>query len=278
MTSIEVTPFNQLPQSDLQRYKHQANWMVHLPDGSKRGDWTKLEDPYYRVEITHTQLQAEGKKPFDKYNVRGWGTCVVPMRVLEDNNQAKIASFCIPTEFRPLVKDGEGNYGNIWLPNIVQGGVKSGETFADAAKRESAEEVRLPVTSVLDILLLNRSFTEPSNSEGFMELYLSLVDGKQLKNQSLDDSEQIEEKWYNWREILDLELQDSRTKGALFDVLQNVDPRLLEPEVYGRFSVGVRLELSQEESLAWYIKDARYPILKAQTIPTYHPFDQVIES
>lgn len=259
---IEVTSFSGLTPEELVGYRDGANWMVVLPDGTRRGDWLYLEDRRYRVRINHT-LVRWGANTFDKFNLRGWGAFVLPMRVTPD----KIAEFCIPRERRILLRDEQGVQGGVFTNNIPQGAIKPGESTIQASIRETVEETGREIT---DILLMGKSAYDIANSEALQDLFLALVPNNQSPGtRNLEATEEIEEMWHTWRELGRLNLEDCRTETALYKAARILHPQLWIPELAGQFQLDPRLALTQQESLEWYIRPEVYPTLRKQTLPNF---------
>lgn len=266
---IEVLSFANLELKELAGYYDRANWMVALPDGTKRGDWLYLEDQGYRVRINHTQVRWDANT-FDKFNLLGWGAFVLPMRVTPD----KIAEFCIPKERRILLRDEQGAQGGVFTYNIPQGVIRSGESTIEASIRETSEETG---REIVDILLMGKSGYDIANSEALQDLFLALVPyDVTLGAQSLEDTEEIEEKWHTWRELGRFNLEDCRTEAALYKASRILYPQLWIPELTGRFEFDPRFTMTQQESLEWYVRPELYQQLKAETLPNFpHSYHQL---
>lgn len=264
---ILIVPFSDLSPEEKSRFKDDANWMVRFPNGERRGDWLEVGDDDYRVSIQHILVRM-GDKKFDKYNLRGWGAFVLPMRI---NPAAYIAEFCIPNERRILLRNNNGIQGDQFVDNIPQGAIDPGESIKRAAIREVIEETG---RNIIDILMIGNSAFDVANSEAVQELYLGLVVyNAETQKQTLDDTEDLSVQWYTWKELLERDILDCKTEAILFRAQRFLDPRLLLPEVYGQFIPDSRFDLTQIESLERYVKPGEYQKLKQQTVDSFHPFD-----
>lgn len=262
-----IAPFSDLSPEERLRFKDDANWMVRFPNGEQRGDWLEVRDDVYRVAIQHILVRM-GDKTFDKYNLLGWGAFVLPMRI---DPAAYIAEFCIPKERRILLRNNNGIQGDQFVDNIPQGAIDPGESIKHAAIREAMEETG---RRICDVLLIGRSAFDVANSESVQEFYLGLVKyDTQDGAQTLEATEDLSERWYTWKKLLERDILDCKTEAILFRAQRFLDPRLLLPEVYGQFILNSRFDLTQIESLERYIKPGEYQQLKQQTVDSFHPFD-----
>lgn len=262
MSEIKINPYSNLPPEETLDCRGSANWMVHFPDGTSRGDWTKIEDQGYRVSIEHA-LVTIGNNTFDKINVLGWGAFVLPMRV----SSRGVAEFCLNRERRIMLRDDQGVQGGVFTHNIPQGAIKPGESTITASIREAREETG---TDLVDILLLGKLGFDIANSESLQDIFLGLVPYSAINlGAQLDETEDIEWKWYTWQEIGYINLIDSKTESALYKASRAIHPQLLVPEIAGRFNLVAAQELSPRESFEWYIKPDVYPKLRQQTLPNY---------
>lgn len=262
MAEIKVSSFSDLPPERSNQYTDAANWLVHFPDGTSRGDWTKIEDQGYRVRIEHA-LVTLGNNTFDKINVLGWGAFVLPMRV----SPRGIAEFCLNWERRIMLRDDQGVQGGVFTHNIPQGAIKPGESTIAASIRESREETG---TDLVDMLLIGKLGFDIANSESLQDIFLGLVPYSAINpGAQLDETEDIEWKWHTWQEISDIDLIDSKTESALYKAYRAIRPQLLVPVIAGRFNLVAAQELSPRESLEWYIKPDVYPKLKEQTLHSF---------
>jgi ADP-ribose pyrophosphatase YjhB (NUDIX family) len=207
---VEVIPYSDLPEADI---SETANWVA---TGSGPG-WIEVTDTRYGT-IKHTRVQYPDGKPFDKVNIV-WlkGIFVV---VFRRNPEKKFGvEYLLPMELRPLIRDEEGEPGNVRIRNIPQGQVKvwENESAEAAAIRETIEETGLypdTLTHMGDI------FTDAANSESAHPFILAEVPYQPggAYVQDLDPNEQIEvsdNDWFGLEDIHDLRLQCGKTLAGI---------------------------------------------------------------
>lgn len=190
-----IVPVGDLPENKRAELKKSANWKI---DG-KRGDWAEATDPHYG-NILHVAVVGEdGQIEFDKLNIQWVGGVYVT--VVRVNPEGK-AEFLIPREKRILLRNKQGQQGNVFVYNIPQGVIKEweDETAVGAAIREVREETGYNLNS---LALIGRIALSPANSETIQPFFLACLPySQEPTTQQLEESETIEpQRWFTWFEI-----------------------------------------------------------------------------
>lgn len=213
-----LIPYNQLSPEQKAAYPN-PNWRLN----GISGDWDEIVDNRYGVVEHLATVDSETLKiMFDKINLK-WAKAVfvVPVRINPDNQ----AEFLLARERRVLLRDSQGNQGNLTIDNIPQGLVKvwSGESERQAAIRETKEETGHEPTGL--VLVGNVGF-DIANSESLMPFYLAQVPYYQNAiGQQLDKREVIGSvRWATFSEIQQQDLIDGKTMIGLYLAKRVIHP------------------------------------------------------
>lgn len=214
--------FSELPAEDRKALASRANWRVNGADG----DWETVTDPRYGT-IEHVVVIGEDGTPkFDKLNIL-WtpGVYVAAVRI----NPSGKAEFLLPSERRILLRDANGERGNVFVDGLPQGIIKEWENEPPhkAALRELMEETGYAPNSL--VFLGNIAFS-PANSEVKQPFYLAHVAYIQTPQaQTLEEGETIhaENRWFTWNEIQGRPWKDGITVIGLALAQRVLKPELL---------------------------------------------------
>ncbi len=213
MAKFEVRQYdpNDIPPED-------ANWKLHGTDGN----WESVVDPKYGT-IEHVTVVQDGVPVFDKIDMAlKPGAYALPVRI---NPQGQ-AEFLIPLERRILLRNEEGERGNVMIPNVPQVLILEGEEPIDAARRCLTNETGY---SEATITPLEEMYFAPSNSSAPMYFFMGIVPYEQQPiGQTLLGDQEIEVKpWMTYQEVRAMRIQDGSTRIALDLVTQLLDPASL---------------------------------------------------
>ncbi len=126
--------------------------------------------------------------------------------------------FLLPSEKRILLKDENGEQGNVYIRNIPQGLVKTwqNETPEEASLREVKEETGLVP---INLRRMQDIYFDAANSSTAMPFFLAEVENKKHEyNQNLDETEDIcvgEGDWFAIEDIPGLRLQCAKTLSGI---------------------------------------------------------------
>ncbi|MBI2326867.1 NUDIX domain-containing protein [Candidatus Curtissbacteria bacterium] len=210
-----VVPFSGLTPEERQRIPR-PNWVVQTTSGEQIPDWSEVYDPGWATISHIAVINNETGRIFDKIDLHadGRGVFVVVFR-----RRGEKIEFLLPEERRVLLKDENGQQGNVYVKNIPQGQVRfwEHEDPKEAALREVKEETGLEPISIQQI---GEVYFSTSNSHTKSPFFLAEVDATELKyQQSLGEDEDIkvgDKDWYAIEDIPTLELQCKDTLAGLF--------------------------------------------------------------
>lgn len=209
-----IVPFSELEPKDKGLIKR-INWTITTRNGNVIEDWSAVSDPKYGTVRHVAVIDDERSIAFDKINLE-WGPAafVVVFRRRDDR-----VEFLLPNERRILLKDENGNQGNVFIRNIPQGLIRAseGETSHEAALREVKEETGLDPIKLVE---LGEIYFDAANSSTAMPFFLAEIDSNRLQEyaQNLDESEEIrvgEDDWFTLEDIPQLKLQCAKTLSSL---------------------------------------------------------------
>ena len=212
-----IVPFNNLSEKEAQLLIEKGiNWRVQTPDrGYKLNFWSEVIDPRYGSTQHLAIIDEEKGIAYDKRDDQ-WQPAVFVTVFRQNDGKTE---YLIPSEKRILLKDDDGNRGNVYLRNIPQGLVKTwqNETEEQAAIREVKEETGLEPKRLIK---LTDVYHDAANSSTAMPYFLAEVDSDQtFSDQNLDETEDIivgEDDWFSEDDIEDLKLQCAKTMTGLF--------------------------------------------------------------
>lgn len=212
-----VVPFEDLTTEEAQMLCEKGiNWRVQVPDGGHQLNfWSEVVDPRFGVTKHVAVIDEEKGIAYDKRDDQ-WQPAVFVTVFRRKNGKIE---YLIPNEKRNLLKDEQGNYGNVYLRNIPQGLIESwkNETEEQAALREVKEETGLEPKRLIK---LRNVYHDAANSSAAMPYFLAEVDaGQTFSEQNLDATEDIivgEDDWFSEDDIDALKLQCAKTMTGLF--------------------------------------------------------------
>ena len=195
-----------------------GNWQVTtLSSGyldHRTTNWTEVNDEKYG-KIAHLKIvNIETGNVYDKVDLQ-WSPAAFV--VIYRKNEGK-TEFLIPSEKRILLKDENGEQGNVYIRNIPQGLVKTwqDETPEKAALREVKEETGLKPISIARVQDI---YFDAANSSTAMPFFLAEVENiKHAYDQELDETEDIrvgENDWFAIEDIPELRLQCAKTLSGI---------------------------------------------------------------
>jgi ADP-ribose pyrophosphatase YjhB (NUDIX family) len=218
----KIISFRDLNPQQKKHLAEGANWKV---DGEK-GDWNTIIDPRYGIFQHVVVIDESGEVKYDKVNLR-WtsGVYVATVRI---NPEGK-AEFLLPSERRILLRNNNGQQGDVFVDGIPQGIIKewAGELPHKAALRELIEETGYAPTS---LVFLGNIALNPANSETEQPFYLAHIPYIQTPEvQILEESETIhtQDRWFTWRDIQGRPWKDGITVIGLALAQRVLKPELL---------------------------------------------------
>lgn len=220
-----IVSFRNLNPQQREHLAERANWKV---DG-ENGNWERVTDPRYGT-IDHVAVVGDNSPKFDKLNIL-WtsGVYVVAVRI---NPDTKKAEFLLPSERRILLRDEDGQQGNVFVDGLPQGIIKEWENEPPhkAALRELMEETGYAPNS---LVFLGKIAFNPANSESEQPFFLAHVPYIQTpQSQTLEDSEAIltDARWFTWSDIQRRPWIDGITVIGLALAQRVLNPKFLSLE------------------------------------------------
>ncbi len=195
-----------------------ANWAVTTESWGyldrSTASWTKISDERYGTIVHLKVVNTETGNAYDKIDLQ-WSPAAFV--VIYRKNEGR-TEFLLPSEKRILLKDENGEQGNVYIRNIPQGLVKTwqNETPEEASLREVKEETGLVP---INLRRMQDIYFDAANSSTAMPFFLAEVENKKHEyNQNLDETEDIcvgEGDWFAIEDIPGLRLQCAKTLSGI---------------------------------------------------------------